>query len=75
MRNLQVFTRCGKKTLPAFADAALQLILARRPAEIGGRPADVVDIALKPFLPCEQGGLGQEGIMTSGGHGSALMIG
>ena len=47
MRYLKIGTRLGKQTLPRGANALLRLLFAGRRAEIGGRPADIVNISLE----------------------------
>ena len=53
MVNDQVLARCRKQTLPVGAGTLGQLLLAGRRTEIGGRSADIMDVALEILLLCD----------------------
>ena len=63
----------GKQALAVGTGAVFRLLFAGWEPEIGGRPADVVDISLKIRLLCQKLGFLYDGFMASDLHDPALM--
>ncbi len=61
MIGAEIFTRLGEKALLFRAGTLRELLFAGRGTEVGGRAADVVDIALEIGVVRHFFGLGKEG--------------
>ena len=73
--RVQVFAGLREQALLALARAARQLTLAGRAAEVGGRAAHIVYVALEAGPPGQQFGLGEHRFVTARGHNAPLMKG
>ena len=75
MGNLHVFAWMREKTLPVFACAVLELVLACRGAEIGSRAAHVMDVSLEIGQCSEKTTFLHDGFHTAGLNDASLMEG
>ena len=72
MIHHEVFTGLREETLTVFAGAVFELLVAGRTPEIGGRAADIVNIALEIRHLCKHPGFLKDGFMASRGHDASL---
>ena len=70
----EVFAGLGRKAFSALAHTAFFLSLAGGMTEVCGRTADVVDVTLEIGHMREHFRFAHDGIFTSGGDHSALMV-
>ena len=71
--GIEIFAGVGGEAVFVAAHAALQLILARRMAEVGARTADVVDVALELRVVGEALDLAHAGFDRARGDHAPLM--
>ena len=75
MIDEEVFAGGGEQALPLGTDPLFELLLAARMPEVGGRPAHVVDIALKILFPGHPRRLRCDGVVAANLDDPALMKG